>query len=284
MKLQFNIENTTRHRMVSKFHEAGVRAIFAGHYHRNAGGKYEDLELVVTSAIGAQSPEGRNADSGYRVVTVNETDITHRYVNITTSHTNSAGSPDFETQLQAFYERNKCHTLMAFDMIAEIQWMVAYIGNHWSDCPLVFSHLDFRGANIMVTEHNGLVLCDFDYSAYGSRGSDFGTFFATFITTTHGFGNGFPLESVIKKFIGDYEDECRQLYGHDYGLKEYNSADYMLNECKFFVLVYFLFSLSVFSDEKSREESRLGDNTCAMIMQSILCDLLKYPASLCSNH
>jgi len=68
--------------MVKKFQKAGVRAIFAGHYHRNAGGKYENMELVVTSAIGAQSPEGTNAKSGYRIVNVDEDKIYHKYVNI----------------------------------------------------------------------------------------------------------------------------------------------------------------------------------------------------------
>ncbi len=75
--------------MVKKFQEAGVRAIFAGHYHRNAGGKYENMELVVTSAIGAQFPTGRNANSGYRVVYVDEKEIRHNYVNIYSSHSNT---------------------------------------------------------------------------------------------------------------------------------------------------------------------------------------------------
>jgi hypothetical protein len=74
--------------MVEKFQKAGVRAIFAGHYHRNAGGKYENMEIVVTSAIGAQSPTGRNAKSGYRVVYVDEKEIRHEYVDINGSHSN----------------------------------------------------------------------------------------------------------------------------------------------------------------------------------------------------
>ena len=70
--------------MVQRFSEAGIRAIFAGHYHRNAGGKYEELELVVTSAMGAQNTGGGLAPdkSGYRVVEVLEDRIDHRYVPI----------------------------------------------------------------------------------------------------------------------------------------------------------------------------------------------------------
>ncbi|CAG2114756.1 unnamed protein product, partial [Medioppia subpectinata] len=97
----FNIENVTRHRMVDKFHAAGVRAIFAGHYHRNAGGRYKNMELIVTSAIGAQSPPPQqNANSGYRVVTVDEDKISHKYVDIKVSSSNSV----FDFNLVRFAE------------------------------------------------------------------------------------------------------------------------------------------------------------------------------------
>ena len=57
-------------------HISGVRYIFSGHYHRNAGGFYLNLELVVTSAVGAQMGGDK---SGIRVVSVKEENITHRY-------------------------------------------------------------------------------------------------------------------------------------------------------------------------------------------------------------
>ena len=71
--------------MVSKFSAAGVRAIFAGHYHRNAGGHFEEMELVVTSAMGAVMRDpltGVTGRSGYRVVDVEETELKHRFVEI----------------------------------------------------------------------------------------------------------------------------------------------------------------------------------------------------------
>ncbi|CAG2120863.1 unnamed protein product, partial [Medioppia subpectinata] len=71
-----------------KFQAAGVRAIFAGHYHHNAGGFYKNMEVIVTSAIGAQLPP-TNANSGYRVVTVDEDKISHKYVDIKVSSSNS---------------------------------------------------------------------------------------------------------------------------------------------------------------------------------------------------
>lgn len=62
--------------MLNKLYEGGVRYIFCGHYHRNAGGKFKDLELVVTSAIGAQLGSDK---SGFRVVKVYEDKIWHEY-------------------------------------------------------------------------------------------------------------------------------------------------------------------------------------------------------------
>ena len=53
-KFYFNIDLDLRLSMLQKFKSAGVSKIFCGHYHRNAGGWDQDMELVVTSAVGAQ--------------------------------------------------------------------------------------------------------------------------------------------------------------------------------------------------------------------------------------
>ena len=73
----FNIEIETRKPMVKKIKDAGIKYIFAGHYHRNAGGFDGDLEMVVTSAIGQQI--NNDKDSGLRVVCVKPDRITHEY-------------------------------------------------------------------------------------------------------------------------------------------------------------------------------------------------------------
>lgn len=75
-KEYFNIEYELRLRMLDKLYAAGIRTIFCGHYHRNAGGKFKDLELIVTSAVGAQLGSDK---SGLRVVHVNENSIDHKY-------------------------------------------------------------------------------------------------------------------------------------------------------------------------------------------------------------
>jgi len=72
----FNINKEKRLEMLSKFHEAGIRYIFCGHYHRNAGGKFKDLELITTSAIGCQLGEDK---SGIRIVKVTKNNIEHKY-------------------------------------------------------------------------------------------------------------------------------------------------------------------------------------------------------------
>lgn len=53
-----------------------MKTIFCGHYHRNAGGFYGDMELVVTSAIGAQLGDDPH---GMRIVKVFEDCIQHKY-------------------------------------------------------------------------------------------------------------------------------------------------------------------------------------------------------------
>jgi len=75
-KFYFNIDLDLRLSMLQKFKSAGVSKIFCGHYHRNAGGWDQDMELVVTSAVGAQIG---NDGHGFRIVKVEENLITHRY-------------------------------------------------------------------------------------------------------------------------------------------------------------------------------------------------------------
>lgn len=72
----FNVEINARLEMLEKFSKAGVKKIFCGHYHRNAGGFYKSIEEIVTSAIGLSLGEQK---SGLRLVRVTEDDITHQY-------------------------------------------------------------------------------------------------------------------------------------------------------------------------------------------------------------
>jgi predicted phosphodiesterase len=72
----FNIPLETRRRYLKLFHEFGVRYVFTGHYHRNAGGTDGDLEMIVTGPVGMPLGEAR---SGLRIATVSGNTVSHRY-------------------------------------------------------------------------------------------------------------------------------------------------------------------------------------------------------------
>ncbi|KAK8741670.1 hypothetical protein OTU49_002331 [Cherax quadricarinatus] len=83
-KEYFNMAPALRQTMLDRFYDAGVRYIFCGHYHRNAGGFYKDMEEVVTSAVGAQLGE---CQQGFRLVKVLEDHLEHQYYNLGTAPT-----------------------------------------------------------------------------------------------------------------------------------------------------------------------------------------------------
>jgi 3',5'-cyclic AMP phosphodiesterase CpdA len=63
----FNIPQPARQKYLDLLEKAGVNYVFAGHYHRNAGGVDGPLTEVVTGAVGM--PLG-GSFSGFRLVTV----------------------------------------------------------------------------------------------------------------------------------------------------------------------------------------------------------------------
>ncbi|XP_055507823.1 serine/threonine-protein phosphatase CPPED1 [Leucoraja erinacea] len=75
----FNLEKSLRRDLLQRFQKAGVNAVFSGHYHQNAGGRFNDLDMVVTSAIGCQLGQDKH---GVRVVAVTEEHIHHKYISL----------------------------------------------------------------------------------------------------------------------------------------------------------------------------------------------------------
>ncbi|KAM9425885.1 serine/threonine-protein phosphatase CPPED1 [Pholidichthys leucotaenia] len=75
----FNLQRTVRQSLIGRFKKAGVKAVFSGHYHRNAGGCHGGLDMVVSSAIGCQLGEDSH---GVRVVVVTADDVVHRYYSL----------------------------------------------------------------------------------------------------------------------------------------------------------------------------------------------------------
>jgi 3',5'-cyclic AMP phosphodiesterase CpdA len=72
----FNIPLERRTPLIDQLKQADVRAVFAGHYHRNAYGVAGTMEMITTGPVGR--PLGKDP-SGFRIVTVLESKIEHQY-------------------------------------------------------------------------------------------------------------------------------------------------------------------------------------------------------------
>jgi len=72
----FNIPLVRRTPLLDQLKQAGVRAVFAGHYHRNSHGQAGTVEMITTGPVG--KPFDQDV-SGFRVVTVHEDRIQHEY-------------------------------------------------------------------------------------------------------------------------------------------------------------------------------------------------------------
>ena len=72
----YNLPVAKRRDVMKLFGDAGVRYVFAGHYHRNALAREHDLEMVTTGPVG--KPLGTDP-SGFRVVIVTRDSVIHRY-------------------------------------------------------------------------------------------------------------------------------------------------------------------------------------------------------------
>ena len=72
----FNVPVEPGRKYLDLLKSAGVRYVFAGHYHRNASGRDGDLEMITSGPVGR--PLGSDP-SGIRIVTVAETGLVHTY-------------------------------------------------------------------------------------------------------------------------------------------------------------------------------------------------------------
>lgn len=72
----FNIPTETRMRYLELFKKYGVSHIFSGHYHRNAFGTYDGMEMVTSGPVG--QPLGADP-SGLRIINISGGNIRHQY-------------------------------------------------------------------------------------------------------------------------------------------------------------------------------------------------------------
>lgn len=91
----FNLDTDCRKPLLEAFYSGGSRHWFAGHFHRNAGGTYKDLEVIVTGSVGCMLGTNTDGDPheisgisgpmpseecGVRVVDVKpDNSLTHRW-------------------------------------------------------------------------------------------------------------------------------------------------------------------------------------------------------------
>ncbi|XP_076809482.1 serine/threonine-protein phosphatase CPPED1-like isoform X2 [Clavelina lepadiformis] len=81
----FSIPKDHRFKLLEQFADAGIKKVFSGHLHRNAGGVWtrknpdesvSKVEVVASSSLGQQLGQDK---AGVRVVRVLEKEITHSY-------------------------------------------------------------------------------------------------------------------------------------------------------------------------------------------------------------
>ena len=137
-------------------------------------------------------------------------------------------------------------TLKKCDLKDEIQWFQKTMDGIKS--PIVFTHIDFRGSNIMVTEPNDeIILCDFEYSSYGYRGFDFGTIVvewnrgAEALFKSDNILEKYPNDSQIKTILKPYVEESERIFGRKWSEDKINSMDQLVKEVKLFSMAANLF-------------------------------------------
>lgn len=162
-----------------------------------------------------------------------------------------------------------CHTLKKHNIRAELDWLFKTIIE--LDSPVTFTHIDFRGSNIMVTEPDDrIILCDFEYSGYGYRGSDFGSIFAewngrvwTDFLTLHDF----PEDEQIIPFLESYVNESIGLRGKSFCEDKRNHLEHLLKEVKVFTMVsnMFFVMITLKSYKNMRDSSKPFDKRGSMV-------------------
>ena len=72
----FNINTERRKIYLELFKTYGIKQVFAGHYHRNAYGKFGEMEMITTGPVGR--PLGADS-SGFRIINVKGKIVDHTY-------------------------------------------------------------------------------------------------------------------------------------------------------------------------------------------------------------
>lgn len=127
--------------------------------------------------------------------------------------------------------------------------------------PIVFCHNDFRGSNILVTEPDEkIVVVDYEYCAYGSRGYDLGSFMNEWDQDLFEFR---PLEvltdEVLTNFVQMYVEGC-ELVQPGFSTKPENSVEQIIKETKFGILSTYIFFLTFLLAQDVSKEKFMTEN------------------------
>ncbi|CAG2102398.1 unnamed protein product [Medioppia subpectinata] len=147
-----------------------------------------------------------------------------------------------------------CQTLSDYELTEELSWLKKTVAA--VDSPVTFTHIDFRGSNIMITENDGLVVCDFEYSCYDYRGYDFGSVFSEWGKE---FGHYdhiyYPDDNEIKPFVESYIEESAKIFGKKFTRNERNSSKNLMKEVKqrteYYYKNYFNLKEKIFKESKN---------------------------------
>ncbi|HEY8397506.1 MAG TPA: metallophosphoesterase [Flavihumibacter sp.] len=75
----FNIDLPVRKKYLGLFKQYNVKAVFAGHLHGNAEGRYETISMITTSAVGKPLHSDPN---GLRIIKVSGDSFSHKYFHL----------------------------------------------------------------------------------------------------------------------------------------------------------------------------------------------------------
>jgi hypothetical protein len=148
--------------------------------------------------------------------------------------------------LDQLYKEAKCDVFLEHNLKDEIEWLKQTVLD--VDSPVTFTHVDFRGSNIMITEPDDeIVVCDLEYSCYGFRGADFGTIFYEW---NRGFTDWFKHipyadDQTLRPFVEAYIAESVRLLGKAFSDDPRNSVQHILREGKVFALVSVMFFMTM---------------------------------------
>lgn len=159
---------------------------------------------------------------------------------------------DFEANVRANVTKDhlsRFGDLFTFDYKSQIEWLRKI--RPQVPTRTVLGHHDVNRSNLMVREKDRKVfLLDIEFSSWGYRGADLGSFFNNFMfdnTNMVDFRSHsamtYPSETRRRTFIGHYLDEIAHL--HPYELNASNdSIDAVFFESDYYSLVYaILFSI-----------------------------------------